>query len=62
MEAAARAVLLVYGCPGSGKTTFSKQLAMQLGKDVLLVSGDEVESILASSDIESMQQKLSNYQ
>lgn len=54
MEAAARAVLLVYGCPGSGKTTFSKQLAMQLGKDVLLVSGDEVESILASSDIESM--------
>lgn len=57
---ATKAVILVYGCPGSGKTTFSKWLATHW-RGVMLVSGDDVEGVLKYSNVEALQLKLDAY-
>lgn len=47
-------LILVYGCPGSGKSTFARSLAERWDRPVLLVSGDEVEGLVGEYGSEAV--------
>lgn len=51
-------LILVFGCPGSGKSTFARWLAGRWYRPVLLISGDEVEAIVGSWGAEALIERL----